>query len=79
LANQHPLNPILNERLNELNNGLIDEMTEQDFRISYPIAWKAYMARKTDLRFPGGETGEETQKRICSFLEEKRIQYEGKI
>jgi broad specificity phosphatase PhoE len=69
--------PVMDERLNELDNGLVDEMTEEQFRQAYPQEWKAYCARTADFRFPGGETGADAQSRILEFVAEKQRQHAG--
>ena len=77
-AEKLQLSPVIDGRLNELDNGDVDQMTEDDLRVAYPDVWKAYVARTADFRFPGGETGEEAQMRIRTFLEEKTIEHAGK-
>ena len=64
--------PVVDDRLNEIDNGLLDDMSEQDVQERYPDFWKVYRERSTDIRFPGGETGEEARQRVAEFLEEKR-------
>ena len=71
VAKQSGLTPVIDERLNEIDNGLLDNMSEQDVQERYPDFWKVYRARTADFRFPGGETGEEACHRIAEFLEEK--------
>ena len=56
LADRLRLQPIEDERLNELDNGVLDDMSEQEFKSAYPEVWKAYAARTADFRFPGSET-----------------------
>jgi broad specificity phosphatase PhoE len=72
LAKKLGLTPIEDERLNEMDNGLLDDMTEQEFEKAFPDEYRTYIARTADFRFPGGETGQEASARIGSFLEEKR-------
>ena len=72
VARQLGITPVIDERLNEIDNGLLDNMTERDVRQKYPDFWKVYRERTADFRFPGGETGEEACRRIAEFLEEKR-------
>ncbi len=72
VAGQLGIMPVLDERLNELDSGDLDPLSEQEVQEKYPDFWKAYRARTADFRFPGGETGEEACQRIASFLEEKR-------
>jgi broad specificity phosphatase PhoE len=77
LAEALGVEPVTDRRLNELDNGLLDDMDEAEFKRAYPEEWKAYDARTADFRFPGGETGQEARDRIADFLEEKRRQHTG--
>ena len=72
LARNLGLQPVLDERLNEIDNGLFDGMTEEEIRKKFPAVLQAFRERKTDFRFPEGETGEEARMRIANFLEEKQ-------
>jgi len=72
VAKQLGIPPVSDERLNELDSGLLDNMSDQEIQERYPDFWKAYLERSADFRFPGGETGEEACRRIADFLEEKR-------
>ncbi len=72
LAHLLKLKPVEDARLNELDNGFLDDMSEKEFKIAYPETWQIYRARKADFRFPGGETGQEACDRIADFLTEKR-------
>jgi broad specificity phosphatase PhoE len=72
VAEQSGLAPIVDERLNEIDNGLIEGMTDEAIHELYPEVWRGFRERSKDFRFPGGETGEEVRKRISNFLEEKR-------
>jgi len=72
VAEQFGLIPVVDERLNEIDIGLFEEATEDEVREKFPVEWQAYRERSRDFRFPEGETGEEAQKRIVEFLEEKR-------
>ncbi len=75
LAERLGLAPVLDERLNELDNGILDDMPDAVVQRQYPDVWQAFVERKQDFRFPQGETGEEARLRIHSFLEEKRRQH----
>jgi broad specificity phosphatase PhoE len=78
VAKQLGITPVIDERLNEIDNGLLDNMSEQEAQEKYPDFWKVYRERTTDFRFPGGETGEEACRRIADFLEEKRHAHSAK-
>lgn len=72
VAEQLDLTPIVDERLNEIDNGRFDGTSADEIQRQYPDIWKAFQARSGDFRFPKGETGEESRQRIAGFLEEKR-------
>jgi broad specificity phosphatase PhoE len=71
VAKQSGLTPAVDERLNEIDNGLIEGMTDEAIQHLYPEVWRGFHERSSDFRFPGGETGEEARKRVADFLEEK--------
>lgn len=75
LAQQLHLTPIVDMRLDEIDNGRLDGMTDQQIQQIYPDIWQAFQSRSTDFRFPEGETGAEAQQRLSEFLEEKRQQH----
>ncbi|MBN1221065.1 MAG: histidine phosphatase family protein [Anaerolineae bacterium] len=73
VAQQLRLMPMVDERLNEIDNGRIEGLTEPEIQQAFPEVWRAYVERSADFRFPGGETGTEAQRRIVDFFEEKRL------
>lgn len=72
LAEMLGLEPVVDERLNEIDNGLLDGMSDEHVMSRYPEVWQAYQAKSADFRFPGGETGAEARDRVASLLEELR-------
>ncbi len=77
MARQLQLTPMIDERLNEIDNGHLDGMTDEQIQQTYPDVWKAFLSRTADFRFPEGETGAEARQRIVDFLEEKRQQHDS--
>jgi broad specificity phosphatase PhoE len=75
LAQQLHLTPMVDARLNEIDNGRLEGMTDEQIQQTYPDVWRAFLSRSADFRFPEGETGAEAQRRIVAFLEEKRRQH----
>jgi broad specificity phosphatase PhoE len=75
VAKQLHLSPLLDPRLNEIDNGLFEALTEQQIQKQFPDLWNIYRKRTSDFRFPEGETGEEVKSRIMDFLEQKRRQH----
>ncbi len=76
LAQHLQLTPIVDERLNEIDNGVTECLSAQEIQQTYPEVWHAYTTRTTDFRFPGGESGAEVQHRIAEFLREKLAQHD---
>lgn len=77
VAGQLNMTPVVDARLNEIDNGLFEKMSEPEIQQAYPDLWKAFRERKQDFRFPDGETGEEARQRIAAFLAEKQEQHSG--
>lgn len=75
VARAQQLTPLVDERLNEIDNGCIDGLPDEEIQQKYPQVWTSFHQRSADFRFPEGETGAEAQKRVVDFLEEKRQQY----
>jgi broad specificity phosphatase PhoE len=75
VARHFDLTPVVDERLNELDNGLFEKASEAKLRQKFPEQLRALRAREAGFRFPEGETGEEGFQRIVTFLEEKREQH----
>jgi len=75
LAVQCGLTPILDSRLNEVDNGVLDDMTEEEVQETFPDFWKVYIARDDDFRYPGGECNAEVRERALSFLADTRQRY----
>jgi probable phosphoglycerate mutase len=67
--------PVLDERLNEVDNGLFEGATEEELRQKFPVELQALRERKAGFRFPEGETGEESYERIVAFIKEKQVQH----
>lgn len=72
VSRQSGLTPVLDERLNEIDNGCIEGLSDEEIQQNYPQVWRGFQERSADFRFPEGETGEEARQRIADFLEEKR-------
>ncbi|MBE3039280.1 MAG: histidine phosphatase family protein [Chloroflexi bacterium] len=70
VAGRLQLAPLVDARLNEIDNGCFEGLSDQELHQEYPDVWTAYRERKCDFRFPGGETGAEAQQRIINFLAE---------
>lgn len=77
LARQLSQTPIVDERLNEIDNGRIEGMSDEAIQLTYPDVWRGFRERSHDFGFPDGETGEEACQRIAAFLEEKRQTHQG--
>ena len=58
----------VDRRVNEINNGEIRNMTDDEIAAKYPQLWSDFQSHARDFRFPGGESGEEVKLRQDSFL-----------
>lgn len=70
LANRLKLDPIVDPRLNEIDNGIAEKLYPEELRELHPDVWRAYQSRECDFRWPEGETGREAQERIVGFVAE---------
>ncbi|MBN2051392.1 MAG: histidine phosphatase family protein [Spirochaetales bacterium] len=68
VASRKGIIPIIDPRLNEIDIGDIEKMTDEQVQQKYPDFWNAYIERNHDFGFPNGETGEEASKRIMSVF-----------
>jgi broad specificity phosphatase PhoE len=78
VANQLGIQPVVDGRLNEIDNGCLEGMSDEEIRQMYPEVWRGLRERSADFRFPEGETGEEARQRVASFLEEKQQTHASK-
>lgn len=58
----------VDKRVNEINNGEIRNMADDEIAAKYPQLWSDFQSHERDFRFPGGESGEEVKARQDSFL-----------
>jgi len=79
VAEKKKISPIVDSRLNEIDNGLIEGLSEQVLQQRYPDIWNAFNDRARDFQFPGGESGEDVRKRIKSFFKDKQVSKEDII
>jgi broad specificity phosphatase PhoE len=70
VADRIKIAPVPDGRLNEINNGKIVGLSDQEIQQQYPEMWSAYQARDRDFHFPDGESGEDVRQRIQSFFQE---------
>ena len=62
------LEPCIDGRLNEIDVGDTEKLSDEEIKEQYPSFWKAYLERTADFRFPNGESGEEAGSRIFSLF-----------
>lgn len=65
------IEPVVDARLNEIDIGLLDGLSDDEVRIRFPEAWRASEDRSSDYRWPGGENGVEALERIAGFIRER--------
>jgi len=79
VAQKFNMSPLVDGRLNEIDNGVIDGLTELEIEQKYPDTWNAFRERDHDFQFPEGESGEDAQNRIKSFVEDIQTNQEDII
>jgi broad specificity phosphatase PhoE len=57
-------------RLNEINVGEVEKLSDEEVQARYPEMWKHYKERKQDFKFPKGESGEEAAARVLEAFSE---------
>jgi len=72
VAERKEISPITDNRLNEIDNGLVEGLSEQVLQQRFPDVWNAFKERDRDFQFPEGESGEDARKRIKSFFKDKQ-------
>ncbi|MBL4931699.1 histidine phosphatase family protein [Clostridium paridis] len=70
VAENEGLEIIRDKRLNEIDNGIIESLSDEEIIEKYPDFWNDFFTYAKDVRFPEGETGEEVKKRQDELLEE---------
>ncbi|GEM_PF-611151 len=69
LAARRGMAPIVEPLLNEIDVGVTEKMSDEEVRAAYPEFWRDYLARDRDFRIPGGETGEEAERRVRAVFD----------
>lgn len=69
VAERKGLEVVRDGRLNEIDNGILESMTDAEIEARFPAFWADFCAHASDVRFPEGETGEEVRARQADFLE----------
>ncbi len=64
--------PLVDGRLNEIDNGVIEGLSQQELVQKFPDVWNAFQARNRDFRFPQGESGQDVLDRIEAFVQENQ-------
>jgi broad specificity phosphatase PhoE len=70
LARSKKLNIVIDNRLNEIDNGFVGILSDEEISKKFPDFWKEFNEHKKDCRYPGGETGSEVIYRQKSILKD---------
>lgn len=68
VANTKQLEPRIDPRLDEINIGVLDQITDEEVQASYPEFWSTYLERNQDFTFPNGESGDEAGARVFDLF-----------
>ncbi len=69
LAKAKGLSPKVDKRLDELDIGVFDRLTETEIAERYPAFWSSFLSRDRPIDFPEGESGAASESRGRSFLD----------
>lgn len=72
LAKKRKIVPLVDPRLNEIDIGIAEKMTEEEVQVQYPEMWHALVDQDRDFRWPEGESESEALARVASFVDEKK-------
>jgi broad specificity phosphatase PhoE len=72
LAKKLKIDPLVDPRLNEIDIGIAERMSEDEVQAQYPEMWQAFISQDRDFSWPEGERESEALARIASFVDEKK-------
>lgn len=72
LARPHGREPIIDERLAEIDFGELEGLTYDEARARHPDVYAAWMSRPTEVTFPGGESFARMRERVLDAYAEIR-------
>jgi len=70
LAQLLGLSVAVDPRLDEIDVGDRDKLSDEELASAYPDFWRSYNDFDRDFRYPGGESGADVAERAASFLAE---------
>ena len=70
IAESKGLQVVKDKRLNEIDNGIVESMSDEEIEEKYPDFWKDFFSYSKDVRFPEGEAGEDVKARQKDLLDE---------
>jgi broad specificity phosphatase PhoE len=56
VAKQYGITPIIDERLNEIDNGCIEGLSDEEIQQKYPEVWRGFHERSVDFHIAKGKT-----------------------
>ncbi|MEJ2606561.1 MAG: histidine phosphatase family protein [Anaerolineales bacterium] len=79
LAKKRGIVPLVDPRLDEIDIGIVEYLSDEEIPLQYPEVWRALVDQDRDFRWPEGETGSEALARIAAFVDEKKMTDVGNI
>ena len=70
IADKKGIHILKDWRLNEIDNGIIESMSDEEIKDKYTEFWNDFFSYSKDVRFPEGENSEEVKARQKSLLDE---------
>jgi broad specificity phosphatase PhoE len=72
MAKKRGIVPLVDPRLDEIDIGIIEYLSDEEIQMQYPELWRALVDQDRDFRWPDGETGSDALARIAEFVDEKK-------
>jgi alpha-ribazole phosphatase/probable phosphoglycerate mutase len=79
IAATHGLEPIIDERLSEIDFGEFEGRTYDELEHAYPELYREWMTTPTSVQFPGGESYRDLRVRALAAMETIRRRHAGQI
>jgi broad specificity phosphatase PhoE len=79
LAKKRGIVPLVDPRLDEIDIGIVEYLSDEEIPLQYPEVWRALVDQDRDFRWPEGEMGSEALARIAAFVDEKKMTDVGNI
>ncbi|HEY3462809.1 MAG TPA: histidine phosphatase family protein [Gaiellaceae bacterium] len=79
LAGAHQISPIVDDALREIDFGELEGKSYDEIQATRPDIYRTWMQAPTSVRFPGGESYPQLQRRALSSMDAIRNRHNGEL